>query len=123
MSLRRTPGMRLALLCAVLGLSAFAQPRIIVWSKEEKPIDEQLGRLRSLPDAERASTTERLAIQIRRLPVTANKAMLAQQLANLATEGDPGHGALQEVATTLAETLREQPAGPGHGEPAMPYVT
>jgi peroxiredoxin len=44
---------------------------------------------------------------------------LAEQLASLATEGDPGHGALQEVATTLAQALREQPVA----DTAAPYVT
>src|SRR4030095_5887202 len=44
-------------------------------------------------------------------------------LANLSTEGDPGHSALQEVATTLAQALSEQPVPANQGEPAMAYVT
>jgi len=112
-----------ACLCLSAASTLRAQPRQTVWSDEEKPIVAQLGRLRSLPDDERASTTERLAIQIRRLPAAGNKGALAEQLANLSTEGDPGRSALQEVATTLAQVLRELPLPANQGEPAMPYVT
>ena len=42
-------------------------------------------------------------------------------LANLSTEGDFGHDTLQEVATTLADTLRQQPAPDDHGQPAAAY--
>ncbi len=81
----------------------------IVWSAEEKPIAEQIHGLRALPDDVRATTTKDLALKIRTLPATGNKLRLAVGLANLSTEGDFGHAALQEVATTLAETLRERP--------------
>jgi peroxiredoxin len=48
-------------------------------------------------------------------------------LAGLSTEGDFGHDALQEVATTLAETLRERPVPWTTGTsathaPAYPYI-
>jgi len=95
----------LAFLCATLR----AQNHPIVWSDQEKPIMEQLRRLRSLSDDERPRATKQLALQIRQLPVTARKETLAETLANLATEGDPGPGTLQEVAATLAEALREKP--------------
>jgi len=81
----------------------------IVWSAEEKPIAVQIHGLRALPDDVRATTTKDLALKIRSLPATENKMRLAVGLANLSTEGDFGHAALQEVATTLAETLRECP--------------
>jgi peroxiredoxin len=81
----------------------------IVWSDQEKPIYDQIRGLRKLPDDVRAHTTQQLAIQIRQLPVTANKLRLAGGLAGLATEGDFGHDTLQEVANTLALTLREHP--------------
>jgi len=100
-----------------------AQRHPVVWSDQEKPIVQQLRHLRELPDAERSSTAKQLAIQIRGLPVAANKELLAGQLANLATEGDLGHGTLQEVATTLAEALREQPVKGSQGEPPELYVT
>jgi peroxiredoxin len=109
------------LLCLTLAL--FAQNQPIVWSSQEKPIVDQLHSLRSMADSERSTATRELAIQIRRLPLTAKKRVLAEQLANLATEGDPGRSALQEVATTLAQALREQPAPKNEDAPAMAYVT
>src|SRR5208282_6274118 len=82
----------------------------------------------------RAGTTKDLALKIRKLPATENKLRLAVNLTGLSTEGDFGHDTLQEVATTLAETLRERPvpwaelkdsdAGSKAGarEPAYPYL-
>jgi peroxiredoxin len=48
-------------------------------------------------------------LKIRKLPATKNKLRLALGLAGRSTEGDFGHSTLQEVATTLADALREQP--------------
>ena len=79
------------------------------WSADEKPIVDQIHGLRSLSDDVRASTTRNLALQIRKLPASGNKLRLALGLANLSTEGDFGHDTVQEVATTLAVTLRENP--------------
>jgi len=116
---------------------AKAQNREVVWSADEKPIAEQIHNLRSLPDDVRAGTTKDLALKIRQLPATENKLRLAFGLANLSTEGDFGHAALQEVTTTLVETLKERPLpwapakneGAGKAtvdsatrEPAAPYV-
>jgi len=70
----------------------------------------------------RARTTKQLAIQIRQLPVTPTKLILANDLANLSTEGDFGHDTLQEVATTLAGALRERPVPQDNGQSAAPYV-
>jgi thiol-disulfide isomerase/thioredoxin len=92
----------------LLSLSLFAQNKT-VWSDQEKPIVEQLRGLRKLDDAVRVQTTRDLAIQIRQLPVVPNKLQLAGALANLSTEGDFGRDTLQEVTTTLATALREQP--------------
>ena len=93
------------------------------WSAQEKPIAQQLQRLRKLPDDVRASTTKDLALQIRRLPAAPNKLRLAADLASLSTEGDFGHDTLQEVATTLAAAVRERPpAARKDGAPAYPYV-
>ena len=77
--------------------------------------------------------TEDLALKIRKLPATENKLRLAVDLAGLSTEGDFGHDTLQEVATTLAETLRERPVpwaesknsdagSKGTRAPAYPYI-
>src|ERR1019366_2495591 len=86
-----------------------AQGQQVVWSNQEKPIADQISGLRELPDDVRARKTKQLATEIRQLPVTANKLRLANGLANLSTEGDFGRDTLQEVATTLAAALREQP--------------
>src|SRR5271165_6113954 len=88
---------------------AFAADIKVVWSGQEKPIVDQLRGLRKLPDDVRARTTKELALQIRQLPAAPNKLRLAVGLANLSTEGDFGHQTLQEVATTLADTLIQQP--------------
>ena len=124
----------------VLGLALALAQNQISWSAEEKPIAEQIHGLRALPDDVRARTTKDLALKIRRLPASENKLRLAVGLAGLSTEGDFGHDTLQEVATTLAVTLKERPlpwpepkAREGAGqksagaaetvrEPASPYV-
>src|ERR1039457_1658813 len=106
-------------LCVVLvqmlvmsSLCVWAQKQEVVWSAQEKPIYDQIKTLRSLPDDVRARTTKDIALEIRVLPVSENKLRLANYLASRATEGDFGHDTLQEVATTLADTLRQQPAPP-----------
>jgi peroxiredoxin len=106
------------LLCGALiflAASALAQDKV-VWSDQEKPIVEQLRGLRKLDDTVRARTTKELALQIRALPVVPNKLRLAGGLANLSTEGDFGKDTLQEVTTTLAMALREQPPPGKPGE-------
>jgi len=89
--------------------AGIAQKQEIVWSDREKPIVDQLHNIRNLPDDVRARTTKDLAIQIRQLPSAPNKLRLAVGLAGRATEGDFGHDTLQEVATTLADAIKEQP--------------
>ena len=79
------------------------------WTEQEKPIQAQIIGLRGLPDDVRAQTTKDLALQIRALPASPNKLALANKLASRATEGDFGHDTLQEVATTLADALQQQP--------------
>ena len=98
------------------------QRQQIVWSEQEKPIVQQLRGLRQLADDTRARVTKDLALEIRQLPASSNKLLLANMLANLSTEGDFGHDTLQEVATTLAAALREQPAPENRGQPAEPYI-
>jgi peroxiredoxin len=88
---------------------ASAQKKEIVWNAEEKPLHDQIRGLRGLADDVRARTTLDLALKIRKLSLTDNKLLLALGLAGLSTEGDFGHDTLQEVATTLAEILRERP--------------
>lgn len=132
-------GLEVFILCVVVGTLALrlasAQQKEIVYSADEKPIADQIDGLRGLADDVRAGTTKDLALKIRKLPATENKLRLAVGLADLSTEGDFGHDALQAVATTLADTLRERPVpwakakGSDAGgdaratrEPAYPYV-
>ena len=98
------------------------QAQKVVWSNQEKPIADQIRGLRGLPDDVRARATKNLAIEIRQLPITPNKLRLANDLANLSTEGDFGRDTLQEVATTLATALHEQPLQAKLGQPPRPYV-
>jgi len=99
-----------------------AQRQQIVWSEQEKPIVQQLHGLRQVPDERRGQVTKDLALEIRKLPVSPTKLTLANALANLSTEGDFGHDTLQEVATTLATALGEQPPTENGSQPAEPYV-
>jgi len=78
--------------------------------------------LRKLDGAVRARRTNDLAGQIRHLPPVPNKLQLAGALASLSTEGDFGRDTLQEVTTTLATALREQPPAGKLGEPDQLYV-
>ncbi len=96
-------------LIVFLGTILSAEKQEVVWSDREKPIAEQLHNIRNLPDDVRVRTTKDLAIQIRQLPAAPNKLRLAMGLAGRATEGDFGHDTLQEVATTLADAIKEQP--------------
>jgi peroxiredoxin len=104
-------------------LNLAAQKQTIEWSDQEKPIVAALPGLRGLPDDVRATTTRDLALKIRQLRAVPNKLRLANGLANLSTEGDFGHDTLQEVTTTLALALQEQPAPAAkNGNPAEPYA-
>jgi peroxiredoxin len=117
--MRRTP--LLVIIIATASLVS-AQNKPVVWSAQEKPIADQIHGLRALPDDVRARTTKDLALKIRELPAGPNKMRLAMGLAGLSTEGDFGHDTLQEVATTLAQTLKDQPLPDEKGQPAYPYV-
>ncbi|HVN06222.1 MAG TPA: redoxin domain-containing protein, partial [Bryobacteraceae bacterium] len=117
----RFTGIAILTLCGAAMLGA--QQHKIEWSDREKPLVEQMRKLRSMPDDERARVTRQLALEIRALPAGPHKEMLADGLSNLVTEGDPGAETLQEVATTLSEVLRAQPVPADKGQPAMPYVT
>src|SRR5271170_4697215 len=106
----------------LLPRSSAADEQRVPYSDKEKAIVEQLHHLRTLPDDDRAHTTKELALQIRQLPMTRNKVKLAGGLAILSTEGDFGHDTLQEVATTLATALHEQPQPDKNGEPDSLYL-
>lgn len=110
-----------AFLLLFLGGTLFPQNKIM-WSDQEKPIADQIGKLRSLDDTTRAQVTKDLAVQIRKLPAVPNKLRLAAGLASRATEGDFGRDTLHEVTTTLADALRELPPGGKPGAPSFPFV-
>jgi hypothetical protein len=93
----------------VLLLFVSAQSKT-AWNEQEKPIVDQINTLRKLDDKRRAQTTKDLALEIRRLPPGPHKLAIAGGLASLSTEGDFGKDTLQEVTSTLAQALREQPA-------------
>ncbi len=118
---RRLLANLLSVILIFLSATLLAQDKV-VWSDQEKPIVEQLGGLRKLDDAVRARRTKELALQIRTLPAVPNKLRLAEGLANLSTEGDFGRDTLQEVTTTLATALKEQPPTGKPGEPDSLYV-
>jgi peroxiredoxin len=124
-----THGMALSLPLAVpiLALLLAASRQLVgqqrvTWNGKEAPIARDIDGLRQVPDEARGRKTRQLALAIRDLPATPNKLRLAFQLTSLSTEGDFGHDTLQEVGTTLADSLREQPVEPKSGEPALPYI-
>jgi peroxiredoxin len=98
----------LTVFATLLISAAVAQETEIVWSSAEKPIYDQLHDIRKVPDDKRGQVTKDLALNIRALPSTPNKLRLAVGLASRATEGDFGHDNLLEVATTLAQAIKEQ---------------
>lgn len=99
-----------------------AQGQAPKWNAQEQPIVKRLNDLRQLPDNARGLETKHLALEIRKLPPSFNKVELATGLATLSTEGDPGGRAtVQEVATTLADSLAQSPVTETGNEPAMPY--
>jgi peroxiredoxin len=119
-TLHRIPSI-VGMLLLALTCSLLAQEKT-VWSAQEQPIVDQIKTLRKLDDTVRAQTTKELALRIRQLPVVPNKLKLAGALSGLSTEGDFGRETLQEVTTTLAAALQEQPPTGKPGEPDDLYV-
>ena len=99
------------------------QQQAPVYTAQEQPIFAQIKSLRSLPDDVRAKTTKDIALEIRALPASSpNKLRLAEYLASRATEGDFGQQTLQEVTTTLGQSLQQQAPTEDKGQPAGGYV-
>ncbi|HVB87759.1 MAG TPA: TlpA disulfide reductase family protein [Candidatus Dormibacteraeota bacterium] len=92
------------------------------WTPAQAPIAKNIANLRSLADDIRPRATRMLAAQIHALRPSANKVTLAYELANLSTEGDQGQDTIQDVATTLAEALRQHPEPDANGTPAEQYL-
>src|SRR5579871_1388610 len=93
---------------ALLALLAIAAP-FAVQNVTPQDIESKMGGLRAMPDNTRGPLTKSLALEIRQLSASEQKVQLASGLANLSTEGDFGHETMQEVATTLADSLAEHP--------------
>jgi peroxiredoxin len=91
-------------------------------SPAEAAIIANIKTLRATPDSERGAKTAGIAVDIRKLPAGPHKVSLALGLAERATEGDFGRDNLQQVTTTLAESLRETPMPGKDGKPAEPYM-
>jgi peroxiredoxin len=118
-----------ALGCLVLAVPpcpAHAADNEPVYSPEQKPIADEIGQLRAVPDDARGAATRGLAMRIRQLPASPNKLRLAIELASLSTEGDFGRATLDQVAAALAAAVREAPmpwtelpAGEMRFEPAL----
>lgn len=101
----------LLLLCA---LSVFPQEHKqdhkVVYTKQEQPLVVKVRGLQELPDGGfRGVAIKNAALEIRSLPPSLNKLRLADSVAFVAAEGDPGPDTLQEVAATLTQAMREQP--------------
>jgi peroxiredoxin len=119
-----TTRMACALIVTVFCFASMAsggQQAKIVWTPQQKSIITGIRSLRSLPDEKRGQTTRELALKIRQLPGSANKVRLAYDLASLSTEGDFGSATLQEVGTTLAQSLRETPPDKSARDGVAPY--
>src|SRR5690349_19577823 len=96
----------------LLALLALA---VLALGQGPKDIEAQIGKLRSLPDDQRAVVTRQLATQIATLSAGNEKVLLATSLSNLSTEGYFGDGTLQLVSDTLAHAVRETPQSPQNG--------
>ena len=80
----------------------------ITYTSREQTLIAQVRILSESP-VDRREGMKELALEIRRLPSGLNKLRIADALAFISTAGDPGHAALQEVATTLEQAMRDSP--------------
>ena len=106
----------LLLSCAILASSqdrsSPEQPspsQKVVYTKQELHLVDQVRVLSEVPLEKRGALMKDIALGIRRLPASLNKLRLADSLAFISTAGEPGQATLQEVATTLADALYQQP--------------
>jgi thiol-disulfide isomerase/thioredoxin len=84
-------------------------------------IESQLKGLRSVASDQKPAAIVKLATDIRSLPAGTQKVGYADALSHLATEGDPGHEALQSVVDTLSAALTETPVPAKGDKIPMPY--
>ncbi len=88
----------------------------------ERAINKQLNNLRSLSAEKRHAATLKLAADIGSLPASPGKVELANNLANLVTEGDQGAETLQAVADTLSQALAQSPVPAKGDQPPAAYL-
>lgn len=105
----------------LLALSLLATP-FLQANGTESSITKELRNLRSVPTAQRPAATVKIAEEIRTLPAGLPKVKLANGLAQLSTEGDPGQETLQAVADTLSQALSESPLPAKNDQPPTPYM-
>ena len=101
--------------------AVMASPLLYGQVKESKIVD-QLRNLRSVPTDQKSAAILKIASDINTQPAGAEKVKLADNLAHLSTEGDPGNDALQAVTDTLAKSLAESPMAPKKDETPEPYL-
>jgi peroxiredoxin len=88
----------------------------------ESAINKQIGNLRSLSAQQRPIATLRIAADIRALPASPKKVVLADALAHLVTEGEQGTDALQSVADALSQALAQSPVPVKKDRIPAPYI-
>jgi thiol-disulfide isomerase/thioredoxin len=88
---------------------------------DAKTIKKGLETLRQLTAEKRGVATRELATEIRALPASRDKVILANSLAHLSTEGEDDADVIQQVATTLSDALNETPIPSSSGKPTEPY--
>jgi peroxiredoxin len=93
-----------------------AELQLPIWASRlysdthKEAIDFTMPDLSRLTGRQRRQTLTRVAMQIRHLPASAEKVVIATELADSATQGDLGAKGLQEVTTTLSDALTESPS-------------
>ncbi len=117
-TIRRSSGLTvgMSLIFGLISVSYAARGR-----DDLAKIETTIRSLRSLPDEQRAKVTDETALEIRGLSAGKEKVGLAFALSKLATEGDFGRDTLQDVTTTLAESLTETPMPSTNGQPYYGY--
>ncbi|MGA7525257.1 MAG: TlpA disulfide reductase family protein [Acidobacteriaceae bacterium] len=107
-----------------IALSALllATTPVLLHADNVSKIEGRMRQLRSLSATDRPPATVQLAGEIRALPPSKDKVMLADSLAHLVTEGDQGQATIQAVADTLRQSLSETPVKSKKGDLPMPYM-
>jgi thiol-disulfide isomerase/thioredoxin len=86
-----------------------------------KTIKKGIEALRQVPPDKRGAATRELAMEIRALPASRDKVVLANSLSHLSTEGEDDTDVIQQVATTLSDALTGTPIPSTSGKPTEPY--